>query len=75
MIPGILLIASGPDAIVAARVDGDIGDLALDLGDLDDDADIDDDLRYIDRFISNLRTAGADTPPSERRPPEIWPMD
>ena len=30
------------DGIVSARVDGDIGDLALDLGDLDYDADIDD---------------------------------
>ncbi len=40
-----------------------------------DDADIEDDLRYIDRFIANLRARGAGAPPPERRPPEIWPID
>ncbi|MGH1344021.1 MAG: vWA domain-containing protein [Nannocystales bacterium] len=40
-----------------------------------DDADIEDDLRYIDLFIANLQRRGAATPPPERRPPEIWPLD
>ncbi len=40
-----------------------------------DDADIEDDLVYINRFIENLRRAGAESPPPERRPPEIWPVD
>ena len=40
-----------------------------------DDADIEDDLLYIDKFIQNLRANGAATPPPERRPPEVWPAD
>jgi Ca-activated chloride channel family protein len=64
------------------------GDLAGALGVLDplrtnvegwlesnDDADIEDDLRYINRFITNLENAGATLPPPERRPPEVWPAD
>lgn len=40
-----------------------------------DDADIEDDLLYIDKFIQNLQARGAATPPPERRPPEVWPAD
>ncbi len=40
-----------------------------------EDADIEDDLRYVDQFIANLRNRGAASPPPERRPPEIWPLD
>lgn len=40
-----------------------------------DDADIQDDLRYIDLFIENLYSAGGSAPPPERRPPEAWPAD
>ena len=39
-----------------------------------DDDDIEDDLRYVDRFIANLMATGA-TPPNEVRPPEPWPQD
>lgn len=40
-----------------------------------EDADIEDDLEYVDVFIANLRSRGAASPPPERRPPEIWPLD
>lgn len=40
-----------------------------------DDADIEDDLLYIDMFVDNLYFAGATEPPPERRPPEAWPAD
>ena len=40
-----------------------------------DDADIEDDLRYIDRFIANLRARGASEPPPQQNPPEPWPND
>lgn len=40
-----------------------------------EDADIQDDLLYIDMFIDNLRASGANVPPPERRPPEVWPVD
>ncbi len=40
-----------------------------------DDADIEDDLRYVDRFIANLYARGAAEPSPEQNPPEIWPVD
>lgn len=40
-----------------------------------DDADIEDDLLYVDIFMQNLRDRGAASPPPERRPPEVWPLD
>lgn len=40
-----------------------------------DDADIEDDLLYVDIFMENLRRRGASSPPPERRPPEVWPLD
>jgi Ca-activated chloride channel family protein len=39
----------------------------------DGEPDIEDDLKYVDRFIANLRQRGASTPIS--RPPEPWPVD
>jgi Ca-activated chloride channel family protein len=40
-----------------------------------DDDDIADDLRYVERFIANLEAHGAASPPPEQRPPEPWPQD
>jgi Ca-activated chloride channel family protein len=39
------------------------------------DADIEDDLRYIGKFIANLEAAGGGFPPPEQNPPEPWPQD
>ncbi len=39
------------------------------------DADIEDDLRYLDLFIANLRARGAEDPPDTRPRPEPWPQD
>jgi Ca-activated chloride channel family protein len=39
------------------------------------DADIEDDLRYLDLFIENLRDRGAEDPPDTRPLPEPWPQD
>lgn len=39
------------------------------------DADIEDDLRYIDKFIANLQAKGGGLPPPESNPPEPWPQD
>jgi len=39
------------------------------------DADIEDDLKYIDLFIANLEDKGAQEPPPEQNPPEPWPND
>ncbi|MCA9545563.1 MAG: VWA domain-containing protein, partial [Myxococcales bacterium] len=41
-------------------------------GQEDPDADIADDLRYVDLFLANLRRVGAT---EVRRPPEPWPVD
>ncbi len=40
-----------------------------------DDADIADDLRYVDMFIDNLRARGAAEPPPNANPPQPWPAD
>lgn len=40
-----------------------------------DDFDIEDDLRYVDLFIDNLRARGAAEPPANQNPPEPWPQD
>ncbi len=40
-----------------------------------DDFDIEDDLRYVDLFIDNLRARGAAEPPPNQNPPEPWPQD
>jgi Ca-activated chloride channel family protein len=40
-----------------------------------DDDDIEDDLRYIEKFIDNLEARGAASPPPEQRAPEPWPQD
>ncbi len=40
-----------------------------------DDADIVDDLRYVDLFIANLRQRGAVSPADDVDPPEPWPQD
>jgi Ca-activated chloride channel homolog len=39
------------------------------------DHDIEDDLAYIHKFIANLAARGAQSPPSEKHPPEPWPLD
>ncbi len=39
------------------------------------DEDIADDLRYVQKFIDNLRARGAAEPPPEKNPPEPWPAD
>lgn len=39
------------------------------------DADIADDLRYIDMFVANLRARGAENPPPHKNPPNPWPHD
>ncbi len=39
------------------------------------DADIEDDLKYIDLFIENLRSRGAEEPPPSQDPPQPWPED
>ncbi|MGK0361327.1 MAG: Ca-activated chloride channel family protein, partial [Bradymonadia bacterium] len=42
------------------------------------DADIEDDLRYLDLFVQTLRTVGArihGSEPAVRVPPEPWPQD
>ena len=81
----MLNIYAGFDLAAASASYGDLGGalgVLLPLRDsvsawleANDDADIEDDLRYIDKFIANLNAAGAATPPPERRPPEIWPLD
>ena len=43
--------------------------------DANDDEDIADDLRYIDKFISNLEDRGAAQPPPDQTPPNPWPND
>ncbi|MEM6989160.1 MAG: VWA domain-containing protein [Myxococcota bacterium] len=43
--------------------------------DENDDFDIEDDLRYVDLFIDNLRARGAAEPPPQQNPPEPWPQD
>ncbi|MBL4685739.1 MAG: hypothetical protein JKY37_14185, partial [Nannocystaceae bacterium] len=40
-----------------------------------DDFDIEDDLRYVELFIDNLRARGATEPPPNQNPPEPWPQD
>lgn len=40
-----------------------------------DDFDIEDDLRYVDMFITNLIARGASEPPPNQNPPEPWPQD
>ena len=67
--------ASYGDLVGAMGVLLPLRDNVADWLESNDDADIEDDLRYIDRFITNLRHRGADVPPPERRPPEIWPLD
>lgn len=39
------------------------------------DADIADDLRYVDMFIQNLRDRGAEEPAPEQEPADPWPQD
>lgn len=39
------------------------------------DEDIDDDLKYIDKFIANLERRGATEPPPDQTPPNPWPRD
>ncbi len=51
---------------LAANVEGWLAD--------NPDADIEDDLRYIDLFIQNLEARGAGSP-QEVPPPEPWPQD
>jgi Ca-activated chloride channel family protein len=39
------------------------------------DSDIADDLRWVDRFVANLRVFGAEDPPPQATPPDPWPKD
>lgn len=40
-----------------------------------DDDDIEDDLRYVQKFIDNLRARGAADPAPTKNPPDPWPQD
>jgi Ca-activated chloride channel family protein len=39
------------------------------------DDDIEDDLRYVELFMQNLRARGAEEPAPQQNPPEPWPSD